>query len=248
MLCYRVIARLDIKGGNLIKGVQFEGLRVIGKPYDFARKYAEDWADELLFLDTVASLYGRNQLEPLIEEVCGSAFIPLTVGGGVGCCDAAIHLLRIGADKVAVNTGALKNPSIINDIADKLGSQALSVSIEAKRVNGGWEAYTDGGRNPTSRDAIQWAHEAVERGAGEILLTSIDRDGTRKGPDLDLLRAIDVSVPVVYSGGIRLQDVVEVARYSEGMAIGASLHYGDCTIRDIKEALSQGGKKVRHLT
>lgn len=248
MISYRVIARLDIKGRNLIKPCQFEGLRVIGKPSDFARKYAKDGADELLFLDTVASLYGRNQLDDLIEETSGSAFIPLTVGGGIGCCDAAIHAIRIGADKVSVNTAALNNPSIINEISDNLGSQALCVSIEAKRVNRGWEAYTDGGRNPTGRDAIQWAHEAVDRGAGEILLTSIDRDGTRKGPDIELLKALDVSVPVVYSGGIRPQDVLEVAHYSQGMAIGASLHYGDCTIAQVKEALLQGGKEVRHLT
>ena len=178
MLSYRVIARLDIKGENLVKPLQFEGLRVLGKPVDFARKYAKDGADELFYLDTVASLYGRNQLEGLIEETSGSAFIPLTVGGGIQCCDAAIHLLRIGADRVALNTAAIKNPTIINDIANSVGNQALSVSIEAKRVNGGWEAYTDCGRNPTGLDAVLWASEAADRGAGEILITSIDRDGT----------------------------------------------------------------------
>lgn len=245
MISYRVIARLDIKGGNLIKGIQFEGLRVLGKPSDFAVKYANEGADELLFLDTVASLYGRNQLDSLIEQTSGSAFIPLTVGGGIRCCDAAIHTIRIGADKVSVNTAALNNPSIINDITNSIGSQALSISIEAKRVNGGWEAYTDGGRNPTGRDTVKWAQEAVERGAGEIVITSIDRDGTRKGPDIELLKAIDVDVPVVYSGGIRLQDVGEVARYSQGMAIAASLHYGDCTIAQVKDALLKAGKEVR---
>ena len=245
MLSYRVIPRLDIKGQNLIKGVQFEGLRVLGKPADFARKYADEGADELLYLDTVASLYGRNQLEEVIEAVTESAFIPFTVSGGIRDFATVRHLCECGADRIAINTWAVKNPEIIHEISKSWGCQAITVSIEAKRVNGGWEAYTDGGRNKTGKDALRWAEEAVRLGAGEILITSIDRDGTRKGPDFDLLKAIKVDVPLVYSGGIRLRDVAEVAQYTEGMAIGASLHYGDCTIGQIKAELQRAGKEVR---
>ena len=243
MLAYRVIARLDIKGKNLIKGVQFEGLRVLGKPADFAKKYANEGADELLYLDTVASLYGRNQLESLIEETGAEVFIPITVGGGIR--DDSEQILRWGADRVALNTASIRHPDIITTISRACGCQALTISIEAKRINGGWEAYINGGREKTGKDALRWAEEAVRLGAGEILLTSIDRDGTRKGPDLDLLKAIEVDVPLVYSGGIRLQDVGQVAQYTQGIAIGASLHYGDCTIRQIKEELQRSGKEVR---
>lgn len=246
MLAYRVLARLDVKFPNLIKGICFEGLRVLGQPADFARKYASEGADELLYIDTVASLYGRSQLESLIEETSGSAFIPLTVAGGVKSWAQASRLLRSGADRICVNTGAILNPRLIEEIAGCAGSQAITVSIEAKRVNGGWEAYTDCGRNPTGRDAISWAQEAVRLGAGEILITSIDRDGTRKGPDLQLLKAIQVEVPVVYSGGIRLEDATEVAKHSQGMAIGASLHYGNTTIHQVKAALSDAGITVRN--
>ena len=231
-LAYRVIARLDIKAPNLIKPVQFEGLRVIGNPAEYARKYAEQGADELLYVDVVASLYGRNQLESLIEETSGESFVPITVAGS-----ASVFLLQCGADRIAVNSAAIKNPYLIKLIADTVGCQAITVSIEAKRDGKGWEAYTEGGRNPSGKDAIQWARQAVALGAGEILITRIDRDGTRKGPDLDLLAAIDVDVPVIYSGGIRLQDIRAVANLSDGMAIGASLHYADCTIGQIKDAL-----------
>ena len=237
MVCYRIIARLDIKGGNLIKGIQFEGLRVLGSPHEFAKKYADGGADELLYLDTVASLYGRNQLGRLIEESSRDIFIPFVVGGGIRSCGDIRPILESGADKIAVNSAALLRPSVISEISDRAGSQCLVVSIEAKRVNGGWEAYSNCGRSPSGRDALKWIEEAVALGAGEILVTSIDRDGTRKGPDIELLKTIEVEVPVIYSGGIRLQDVHEVSEYSEGMAIGASLHYGDCTISEVKDAL-----------
>ncbi len=245
MLAYRVIARLDIKGANLVKPMQFDGLRVLGNPAAFAKKYADEGADELLYLDTVASLYGRNQLESLIEETTEQVFIPITVGGGIAGNEGARSLFDCGADKLAVNTSGINRPEIVSAMAARFGGQAVTVSIEAKRRNGAWEAYTDGGRNPSGRDAIRWAEEAVALGAGEILLTSIDRDGTRRGPDMDLLRAIDVDVPLVYSGGIRLCDVAEVAEHSDGMAIGASLHYGDCTIAQVKDELRKAGKEVR---
>lgn len=250
MLAYRVIARLDIKYPNLIKGICFEGLRVLGQPADYARKYAKEGADELLYLDTVASLYGRSQLESLIEETCQGAFIPLTVAGGIRSVEGIQQLLNAGADRVAVNSAAVKYPSFVRGATLRYGSQCLSISIEAKRVGGGWGAFTDGGRNPSGKDALQWAQEAVALGAGEILITSIDRDGTRRGPDFDLIAAIhtlQLDVPFVYSGGIRLQDVAQVAAYTDGMAIGASLHYGDCTIQQIKAELSRCGKEVREV-
>ena len=237
-LAYRVIARLDVKGENLIKGVQFEGLRVIGNPREFARRYAADGADEILYFDSVASLYGRNQLTRLIESTSADAFVPLTVGGGIGSVDAATEILRTGADKVAVNTAALKSPALIDALASHFGAQAVCLSVEARRVNGGWECMTEGGRIPSGRSVLTWIAEAVDRGAGEVLVTSVDCDGTRAGPDFELIAAIDVPVPFVYGGGIRLEDVEKVAAYTDGMAIGTALHYGDCTIGHIKKKLS----------
>lgn len=246
MLSFRVIARLDIKGEKLIKGVQMEGLRVLGKPQDFAKRYADAGADELLYIDTVASLYGRNQLESLIEETASEVFIPLTVGGGVKTVDDAKRLLRMGADKISINTAAIRCPDLISRIADCAGSQAVVVSIEAKRVNGHWEAYTDCGREKSGKDAVEWAHEAEIRGAGEILLTSIDRDGTHSGPDLDLAKQIRVGIPLVLAGGISTPSHVECAAgTADAIAIGSALHYGKTTIRQVKEALAKAGKQVR---
>lgn len=245
MISYRVIARLDIKGENLIKGFQMEGLRIIGSPSLYAKKYADEGADEILYLDTVASLYGRNQLGHIIEEVSRDTFIPFVAGGGIKSCGDIQSVLKSGADKIAVNSAALLRPDLIREIAERAGTQCIVVSVEAKRRNGGWEAYSDCGRIPSGKDAIKWAEEAVSLGAGEILITSIDQDGTRRGPDLELLKSIQVDVPVVYSGGVRLQDVVEVSKYSQGCAIGASLHYGDCTISQVKDELRKAGMEVR---
>ena len=244
-LSYRVIARLDVKGPNLIKGIQFEGLRVLVKPEDFARKYADEGADELLYIDTVASLYGRNQLEHIIERTTENVFIPITVAGGISSVGDCVAALRHGADRVAVNTAAIRRPNLIREIVGALGSQALTGSIEAKRVNGGWEAYTDHGRIPSGRSCFSWAEEAARLGVGELLITSIDCDGARRGVEFELLKQIDVDVPVIYSGGIRLKDVAEIAEYTDGMAIGASLHYGDCTISQVKDELRKAGKEVR---
>ena len=246
MLSFRVIARLDIKGNRVIKGYQMEGLRVLGKPQDFAKRYADAGADELLYIDTVASLYGRNQLESLIEETSEEVFIPLTVGGGVQTVDDAKRLLRLGADKISLNTAAVRCPDLISRIADCAGSQAVVVSIEAKRVNGHWEAYTDCGREKSGKDAVEWAYEAERLGAGEILLTSIDRDGTQKGADLDLASKIKVGIPVVLAGGIGTPNqATQAAGVSDAIAIGSALHYGKTTIPKIKEALQQAGKIVR---
>jgi len=231
-----------------VKPYQFEGLRVLGKSAEFAKRYADEGADELLYLDIVASLYGRNQLHGLIESASEEVFVPITVGGAVSSTGQVADLMVAGADKIAINSHALGNLRVLQEIVCRFGSQAVTVSIEAKRVNGGWEAYTDCGRIPSGKDAIRWAQEAVALGAGEILVTSIDCDGVRRGPDLALLRAMqacDLSVPMIYSGGIRLQDVAEIAQYSDGMAIGASLHYGDCTIQQVKDELRKAGKEVR---
>ena len=238
MISYRIIVRLDIKGQNLIKGVQMEGLRVLGKPAEFAKRYADEGADELFFFDTVASLYGRNQLEGLLSDALENTFIPITVAGGIRTLHDVEYSLRIGADRVAINTAGLRTPNLISRIVERWGGQALTVSIEAKRVNGGWEAYTDCGRERTGKDAIRWAHEAAELGAGELLITSVDRDGTRKGFDAELLSYIDVDIPVIVSGGFgRVQHLSSILDKTQGVAIGTALHYGECTIGEIKDAL-----------
>ena len=236
----RIIPRLAVKGDQVILTVNMEGLRKVGNPADFARKYAQD-ADEILFLDAVASLYGRNQLTALLEETTNETFIPVTVGGGISSLPDVKRLFNAGADKVAINTAALKRPALINEIAGKYGSQALVIGIEAKRVNGGWEAYTENGRQRSGQDAVRWAIQAVERGAGELLITSVDREGTRKGFDLELIRAIAprVSVPVVACGG--LGSVADAqAAYEAGACVAGStaLHTGTLTVAGIREALT----------
>ena len=232
----RIIPRLAVKGSNVIVTVNLEGLRVAGKPADLARRYAED-ADEILFLDAVASLYGRNQLESLIEETCEEVFVPITVGGGVQTRDHMRSLLRAGADKIAINSAAVRAPALISQCAETCGSQAIVVSIEAKRTNGGWEAYTENGRQRTGKDAVAWAHEAVRLGAGELLITSVDREGTRKGCDLDLIRAIapNVPVPVIAHGGIATpEDVQAVAALGACAALSSALHIGLTTVEGLR--------------
>ena len=236
----RIIPRLDIKGENVVKGICFEGLRVVGKPEDLARKYAED-ADELLYIDTVASLYGRNQLTELLRRTTDDTFIPITVGGGINGKEDARMLFEAGADKVAINTAAIRRPSLIDELASFYGSQAIVVSIQAKRTEGGWEAYCEGGREKTGRDAVEWALEAARRGAGELLLTSVDQDGTRKGFDCRLLEAVSdrVSVPVVLSGGMGQISHLDGVDKAHGLSMASVLHYGTLTIPEIRQALGQ---------
>ena len=240
MSLLRLIARLDIKGANVTKGVQFEGLRVVGKPEEMAQRYAEQGADEILYIDTVASLYGRNQLEALLEKTCESVFVPITVGGGIRSLQDARRLFNAGADKIAINTAALKRPDLINELAGHFGNQAVVVSIEAKRVNGGWECYTDNGRNRSERDAVAWAFDSVGRGAGELLLTSVDRDGTRRGFDTELIAAIapHVPVPVTASGGCgSLEHLKAVLRAgADAVAVGSALHYGKVSFEEMRAA------------
>lgn len=248
-LAYRVIARLDVKGPNLIKGYAMEGLRVLGKPAQFARKYAAEGADELLYLDTVASLYQRDNLTAIIEETADGVFIPITAGGGVRSLDDVRRLLGAGADKVAANTAFVRDPRLITRFADKVGRQAIVVSIEAKTTGQtAWEAYTDQGRNRTGKDALAWAEEAARLGAGEILLTAVDRDGTCRGADVELARRIRgvVDCPVVLSGGIgSSRTACDAAAVADAVAIGAALHYGRLSIAAVKTALAAHGWVVR---
>lgn len=248
----RLIARLDIKGPNLIKGVQLEGLRVMGDPQAYATRYYKAGADELLYMDTVASLYGRNNLTEIVRRAARDVFIPMTVGGGVRTLDDAWGLLRAGADKVAVNTAALHRPELITEISRHFGAQCMVLSIEAKKVGKDrWEAYSDNGREHSGRDVVDWAREGAELGAGEILLTSVDREGTRKGFDLALIRAVSdaVAVPVIASGGMgkpkHLVEAVEAGR-ADAVAMADILHYDRASLAKIREAARNSGLKIRN--
>lgn len=247
----RLIARLDIKGPNLIKGIHLEGLRVVGQPNEYAKRYYEQGADELIYIDCVASLYGRNSLGNIVQSAAQDVFIPMTVGGGIRSIDDAMHILRCGADKVAINTAAVANPSLITDIARRFGSQCMVLSIEAKRVGPDrWEAYTDNGREDTGLDVIDWVKRGVALGAGEVLLTSVDQEGTRKGFDVALVRAVtgEVSVPVIASGGMgtpeHMVDVVKTGR-TDAVAMADMLHYRRATIGEIRAAARNAGLHVR---
>ncbi|WP_341894457.1 glycosyl amidation-associated protein WbuZ [Ferrovibrio terrae] len=249
----RLIARLDIKGPNLIKGVRLEGLRVIGDPQEYARRYYEAGADELIYMDVVASLYGRNSLTEIVRHTAENVFIPLTVGGGIRSVEDVKLLLRSGADKVCLNTAAIARPELLQEIANRFGSQCVVLSIEAKRKsNGSWECYTDNGREHTERDVLDWAKQAVKLGAGEILLTSIDQEGTRKGFDIDLIRTVStaVPIPVIASGGMGGIDHL-VAAVQDGkadaVAMADILHYKRKDMLAIRAAAKQAGLSVRSL-
>jgi len=247
----RVIARLDIKGPNLVKGIQFEGLKIVGDPAEHARRYYEEGADEMLYMDTVASLYGRNNLLHIVERAAQDIFIPLTVGGGVRKLDDVYKLLRAGADKVAVNTEAVKNPEFIREAARSFGSQCIVVSIEAKlQAPGRWEALTDNGREKTGVDACEWARRAADLGAGELLVTSVDREGTLKGFDLDLTARVagSVGIPVIAGGGAgKPQHVLDVIREgrADAVALASLLHFKRAGLPELKEFLLENGAVVR---
>lgn len=249
----RLIPRLDIKGPNLIKGINLEGLRVIGDPKAYARKYYEDGADELLYVDVVASLYGRNSLHEIVRRSVQDVFIPLTVTGGIRSVDDVREMLRSGADKVGINTAATKRPELISEVARKFGSQCMVLSIEAKQVAPGrWEAYTDNGREPTGLDVVEWAQRGVELGAGEILLTSVDHEGTRQGFETALVRAVAtaVQVPVIASGGMgKPADAVTAVKTgcADAVAMADILHYNRATLADIRCAALAAGVGVRTL-
>jgi cyclase len=249
----RLIARLDIKGPNLIKGIHLEGLRVIGDPQAHALKYYEEGADELIYMDIVASLYNRNNLREIVARTAKDVFIPMTVGGGIRTPDDVKDLLRVGADKIALNTAVTQRPELIREIARRFGSQCVVLSIEAKRISPGrWEAYTHNGRERTGKDVVAWAKQGAELGAGEILITSIDQEGTRKGFDLPLVKAVTeaVSIPVIVSGGMgSLDHLSQLVKDSspDAVAFADCLHYNRLGMRPIREHLIQEGKVVRRL-
>ena len=247
----RLIPRLDIKGPNLIKGVHLEGLRVVGDPHKYALRYYEQGADELIYMDIVASLYGRNNLTDIVKRTAEKVFVPMTVGGGIRSVDDAKELLRAGADKVAINTAAVARPELIREIARRFGSQCMVLSVEAKKVGEGmWEAYTDNGRERTGLDVLEWVKQGVQLGAGEVLLTSVDQEGTRKGFDVRLVRAVStaVSVPVIASGGMgSASHMLDVLREgcADAVAIADVLHYERASLPELKRAARQAGFKVR---
>jgi cyclase len=249
----RIIPRLDIKGPNLIKGIRLEGLRVIGDPQEHAIRYYESGADELIYMDIVASLYGRNNLSDIISRAAKNVFIPITVGGGIRSVEDARHILRSGADKVAINTAAIGRPELITEVAHRFGSQAMVLSIEAKQIAPGkWEAYTDNGRERTGLDVLDWARKGVDLGAGEILLTAIDREGTRSGFDIDLIRCISsaVPVPVIASGGMgSYDDFIAAAQqgHADAVSMADVLHYQRMSIEDIRAAALTSGLPVRKV-
>ena len=247
----RLVARLDVKATNLIKGIHLEGLRVVGDPQAHAQAYYEAGIDELLYMDIVASLYGRNSLLDLVRRTAEDIFVPLTVGGGIRTVEDVHGALLAGADKVAINTAAVRRPELLEEVARRFGSQCVVLGIEAKlRPEGGWEAYTDNGRERTGRDAVEWAREAVQRGIGEILLTSVDREGTRRGFDVELVRTVAdaVPVPVIASGGMgTTEHLVAVARdgRADAVAMADVLHYGRLDLAAIRAAARDGAVAVR---
>ncbi len=251
MRSIRLIARLDIKGANLIKGIHLEGLRVVGSPAEYALRYYQAGIDELLYMDSVASLYGRNSLTDLVCSTSKNIFVPMTVGGGIRSVDDAGNILRAGADKVAINTAAIADPSLISAIARRFGSQATVLSIEAKyTTDGQWEVYTDNGRERTGLDVIDWVRKGVELGAGEILLTSVDREGTRKGFDIRLVNAVTstISVPVIASGGMgKAEDLIDVVKLgnADAVAMADILHYGRSNVATIRSTVLASGVEVR---
>ena len=248
----RIIARLDVKMDFLIKGIHLEGWRKIGKPEEWASRYYQRGIDELIFMDVVASLYERNNLFHIVEDVARHVFIPITVGGGLRSLDDVRETLASGADKVAINTAATRDPDLIRRVSETYGSQATVLSIEAKRWSqrDGWEALTDNGRNHTGRDVVEWAEEAAALGAGEILLTSVDRDGTGRGYDLELVEAVSaaVPIPVVASGGLgTAEHAIEAftKANADAIAIAKALHYDQIEIGDLRRAMLQEGVETR---
>lgn len=247
----RLIGRLDIKGPNLIKGVHLEGLRVIGSPKEFAMKYYLDGIDELIYMDTVATLYGRNNLLDIVKEVGKNVFIPMTVGGGIRSVDDAYKFLNAGADKVAINTAAVAKPKIIEEISKRFGSQCVVLSIEAKKIDlDRWEVYTNNGREKTGLDVIEWAKKASLLGAGEVLLTSVDQEGTTKGFDISLIKKVkeSISIPVIASGGMgKTIDLIEVVNNCnvDAVAMAHVLHKNILTVKTIKQSLLSKNINVR---
>jgi len=233
MSCTRIIPRLDIKGPNLVKGIHLEGLRVLGKPEEFAEFYYQQGADELIYMDVVASLFERNSLDEIISRTAQKVFIPITVGGGLRTIDDIRNVLRVGADKACMNTAAINNPQLISEAANIFGRSTIVVALEViKEKNGDYLCYTDNGREFTGKKAIEWAQEVEKLGAGELVITSVDREGTGEGFDLELIEAISsrVSIPVIAHGGCgkldHLSELFGTKTPPQAVSIASSLHYG----------------------
>ncbi len=252
-LAKRIIPCLDVTAGRVVKGVNFVGLRDAGDPVEIARRYDEQGADELTFLDITASSDERDTILHIVEQVAAQVFIPLTVGGGVRSVEDVRRLLNAGADKVSINTAAVQNPQLVADATGRYGSQCIVVAVDAKRTaadDGAWEVFTHGGRRPTGIDALEWGRKMAALGAGEILLTSMDRDGTRQGFDLELTRAFSdaLEIPIVASGGVgNLEHLVEgvVVGRADAVLAASIFHYGEFTVRDAKQHMAQHGIEVR---
>jgi len=252
-LSKRIIPCLDVTDGRVVKGVNFVALRDAGDPVEIARRYDEQGADELTFLDITASSDNRGLLLGIVEQVASQVFIPLTVGGGVREIGDVRRLLNAGADKVSINTAAVQNPRLVEEAAGRFGSQCIVVAVDAKRVSGApprWEVFTHGGRRPSGLDAIEWGRRMQSAGAGEILLTSMDRDGTRAGFDLQITRAFSeaLEIPIIASGGVGgLQDLVDGILLGKADAVLAAsvFHYGELTVQQAKRFMAQHGIEVR---
>jgi cyclase len=254
-LAKRIIPCLDVDNGRVVKGVQFVDIRDAGDPIEVAKRYDEQGADEITFLDITATHHERDTMVHVVEAVASQVFIPLTVGGGIRTVEDIRRMLNAGADKVGINSAAVKNPEFVREAAEKFGSQCIVVAIDAKKVSAEgqadkWEIFTHGGRKPTGIDAVEWAKKMVDYGAGEILLTSMDRDGTKSGFDLALTRAISdaVDVPVIASGGVgQLQDLTDGIKHGHADAVLAAsiFHFGEHTVQEAKQQMASQGIEVR---
>lgn len=243
---------MDIKGPHLIKGINLEGLRVLGDPKNFATLYYQNGIDEIVFMDSVASLYGRNQLDEIIKDITSEIFIPITVGGGIRNINDFSKILRSGADKIAINSAAVENPLLISEASSEFGAQCVVSSIEAKKkTNNSWEIFINNGRDSTGIDAVYWAKKCEELGAGELFVTSVDREGTRKGFDVDLVQSISSSVnlPVIASGGMgkidHLEDLLKNTNV-DGVAVADVLHYKRLTVEELRNGCVSNGRVIRN--
>jgi len=246
----RLSARIDIKNEYVIKSIQFDGLRKLGDPNTFAKRYYQQGIDEIIFMDAVASLYDRNSLSKIIDQACQEIFVPITVGGGIRTITDIQGALDAGADKVAINTQAIKTPHFIEEGAQIFGCQCLVGSIEAKKKGNKWEAYIDNGREETGLDVVDWAQQLESLGVGEILLTSVDKEGTRQGFDIELINEIahKISVPLTVAGGAgtlwHIDEVCAIPKI-DAISVASMLHYGIESIKTIKERMVKGGHRVR---
>ena len=251
MITKRIIPCLDVRNGRVVKGMNFEGLKDVDDPVKLAEYYSSAGADELVFYDITASHEGRKLFTDILVDVASKIFIPLTVGGGINGVEDFAQVLACGADKVSVNSGAIRNPRLIPDVANKYGSQCVVLSVDAKRVNGSFHVFQNGGRIDTGLDALEWIKDGVKHGAGEVVLNSIDTDGVKQGFDLEMLKAVNeiVRVPVIASGGAgSMQDFADLFHAIPDISAGLAasiFHYGDVTIHDLKEYLKQEGIAVR---